>query len=559
MTDRTETTAAPGAVRSVLEWEMSRRKALTIMALSGGAAVAGAALGGVARPARVRGQDAPVPGGEFRFAPNFEPDTLDPHASAGSSSFVILISAIDTLVLLNPDDKLFYGYLAESWEVSDDGTVYTFTLRPGITFHDGTPFNAEAVKFNLDRIVDPATASPLGPTLLGPYVGSTVVDDLTVEVQLTEPYPPLLDGLSQVAAGILSPTAVQTLGADIAVNPVGTGFMKFERYTAQESVAFVRNEDYNWAPEIWGHQGPAYLERMTFLIIPEPAARVTALEAGDANGIEDTPAQDVLRLQDDPAYTLIEARLPGAPRTFFMNTERAPLDDLRVRQAISHGLDVTQVVQLATFGLQPAATGPFSEPTLGYSSQAENFYPYDVARAEALLEEAGWTMGSDGIRVKDGEPLRLIAIGFPVFEQLYIAAQSLLRAIGVDMDVQILDAGAATAANQAGEGHLAMTGVVTSDPSGIALLYHSRNYDGFAFSRWQDPAFDQLWDDAAVETDPDARLALYEQIQLYIMENALSVPTQQIVRFNFVHANVQGVRQDARGLYPWLYDVHITA
>jgi peptide/nickel transport system substrate-binding protein len=144
-----------------------------------------------------------------------------------------------------------------------------------------------------------------------------------------------------------------------------------------------------------------------------------------------------------------------------------------------------------------------------------------------------------------------------VFEALYTAAQSLLRGIGVDMDVQILDAAAATAANQRGDGHLAMTGVVTSDPSGIALLYHSRNYDGFAFSRWKDPAFDQLWDDAAVETDPAARLAMYEQIQRYILENALSIPTQQIVRFNFVHANVQGVRQDARGLYPWLYDVHI--
>jgi peptide/nickel transport system substrate-binding protein len=334
--------------------------------------------------------------------------------------------------------------------------------------------------------------------------------------------------------------------------------MKFESYTPQESVRFVRNDAYAWAPDIWGHQGPAYLDAMTFLIIPEPAARVTALEAGDANGIEDTPAQDVLRLREDPAYTLIEARLPGAPRTFFLNTERAPLDDLKVRQALSHGLDVPQVVQLATFGLQPPATGPFSQPTLGYSAAAENFYPYDPVKAGALLDEAGWTMGSDGIRVKDGQPLRLTAIGFPVFEALYTAAQSVLRQIGVDVDVQILDSAAATAANQRGDGHLAMTGVVSSDPSGIALLYHSRNYDGFAFSRWKDPEFDKLWDDAAVETDPDARMALYEQIQLYIMENALSIPTQQLVRYNFVASNVQGVRQDARGLYPWFDDTTIT-
>ena len=290
------------------------------------------------------------------------------------------------------------------------------------------------------------------------------MDDLTVEIELTEPYPPLLDGLSQTAAGMLSPTAVETMGADVAIHPVGTGFMRFVRYTPQESVEFERNEDYDWAPEIWGHQGPAYLDKMTFRIIPEPASRVTALESGDVDGIEDTPAQDVLRLQDDPAYTLIEARLPGAPRTFFMNTERAPLDDINVRKALLHGLDVQQVVQLATFGLQPPATGPFSQPTLGYSSKVEGYYPYDPELAAQLLDEAGWIMGPDGIRVKDGEPLHLIAIGFPVFEALYTAAQSLLRDLGVDMEVRILDAGAATEANQRGDGHLAMTGVVGSDP-----------------------------------------------------------------------------------------------
>ena len=537
------------------------RRAVELIAFAAIAALIATLMSGAFAAQNVRAQDDPPSGGVFSYAPNFEPDTLDPHVSAGSSSFVVINSAIETLLFLNPDDNQFYPYLAESWEVSDDGTTYTFNLRDDVTFHDGTPFNAEAVKFNLDRIVDPETAAPYATTNLGSYVGTTLIDDHTVEVQLESPYPPLLVGLSQTSAGMISPTAAAELGPEgLAVEPVGTGFMRFESFVPKEKITFVRNEDYDWAPEVWGHSGPAYLDGLEFQIIPEPAARVTALESGTVLGIEDTPAQDVLRLQDDENFTLVQGNLPGAPRTFFMNTERAPLDDINVRKALLHGLNIEQVVQLATFGIQPYAKGAFAEATAFYNAAAakEANYPYDPDLAGQLLDEAGWTMGSDGIRVNDaGEPLVLTAIGFPVFEALYTATQALMREIGVDVDVQIIDVGAAVEANQRGDHHLAMTGVVGADPSIIALLYHSRNYDGFAFSRWQDPAFDRLWDDAAASSDLDVRAQLYGEAQQYIMDNALSIPEQEIVRLNFVDSNVNNVRADASGIYLLLYDTFI--
>ena len=536
-------------------------RTVELIALAAIAALIVTLMSGVFAAQSVRAQDDPPSGGVFSYAPNFEPDTLDPHVSAGSSSFVVINSVIETLLFLNPDDNEFYPYLAESWEVSEDGTTYTFKLREDVTFHDGTPFNAEAVKFNLDRIVDPETAAPYATTNLGSYTGSNVIDEYTVEVQLETPYPPLLVGLSQTSAGMISPTAAAELGPEgLAVEPVGTGFMRFESFVPKEKITFVRNEDYNWAPAVWGHSGPAYLDGLEFQIIPEPAARVTALESGTVLGIEDTPAQDVLRLQEDENFTLVQGNLPGAPRTFFMNTERAPLDDINVRKALLHGLNIEQIVQLATFGIQPFAKGPFAEATAFYNADAakEANYPYDPELAGQLLDDAGWTMGPDGIRVNDaGEPLVLTAIGFPVFEALYTATQALAREIGVDVDVQIIDVGAAVEANQRGDHHLAMTGVVGADPSIIALLYHSRNYDGFAFSRWQDPAFDALWDDAAASSDPAVRAQLYGEAQQYIMDNALSIPEQEIVRLNFVDANVNNVRADASGIYLLLYDAFI--
>ena len=496
-------------------------------------------------------------GGELTFAANFEPDSLDPHVAANSSSFIVLQNVVDTLVLLSPDDLEYHPYLADSWEISDDGTVYTFRLRDGVTFHDGTPFNAEAVKFNLDRIVDPDTKSSLALTNLGPYDSSRVIDDLTVEITMKTPYPPLLDALSQTALGMLSPTAVEAQGAAIGQDPVGTGFMKFQSWTPQDRIELVRNDDYNWAPDIWGHTGPAYLEKYTLIVADEPAARVTALESGDVLGIEDTPGQDVARLEADERFELVKAELPGHPRSFFMNTERAPLDDINVRKALLYGLNRPEIVQLATFGTQPPATGPFSPATWSYSEAAGEIYPYDPEKAGQLLDEAGWVMGPDGIRVKDGQPLALRTIGFEVFRALYEAAQSNARQIGVDLQLEIIAPAAATEANHRGDHHLAMTGVVASDPSNISLFYHSRNMDGFNWPRYATPEFDKMWDDAAAELDRDTRLGMYADIQDFIMEQALTIPTQVIVRNNFWSTRVKGHRPDARGIYIWLYDAYV--
>jgi peptide/nickel transport system substrate-binding protein len=562
---------APDSIRAALARPISRRSALQVMGLSasaafiaacgGGGATSAPSAGGSARPsaAASAAPSAAARGGEIRFAPNFEPDSLDPHVASGSSSFIALMNVVETLVILSPDDKAFHPYLADSWTVSDDGKVYTFKLHPGVKFHDGEPFNAAAVKTNLDRVMDPATKSAYALGLLGPYDKSVAVDDLTVEIHMKTTYPPLLDSLSQTGLGFISPAAITKFGADINKNPVGTGFMKFVSYSPKERIEFVKNPDYNWAPEVWGHDGPAYLDKLTIIVADDPAARVTALESGDANAIEDTPGQDVERLSKDPKYQLIKGNIPGAPRTFFLNIELAPLDDINVRKAINLGIDTDELVNLATVGTQAAAHGPFSPATPGHSPEADATYPYDAAAAAAAFDAAGWTLGADGIRAKGGQKLTLTANSRAVFGRLFATLQSLAQKVGVDVKIEELETNASLEAANNGKHHTVMTGVVASDPSNIALLYHSKNYGGYDWSRIKDAAFDKLWDDAAAEVDRDKRLAMYGDIQKMIMDNAWILPGQVLTRNNFYDAKIKGVKPDARGIYLWLYDAYVEA
>ncbi len=554
---------------------LSRRSVLQFMGLSAGAAFlaacsssaatsapsaaasAPASAGTSAAPSASTGGGTPAKGGEIKFAPNFEPDSLDPHVASGSSSFIVLMNAVDTLVLLSPDDKQFHPYLADSWTTSPDGKVYTFKLHPGVKFHDGTPFDATAVKFNFDRIIDPATKSSYAKGLLGPYESTVVLDPLTAEVHLKTAYPPLLDSLSQTGCGFISPAAVAKYGADISKNPIGTGFMKFVSYAPKDNIQFARNEDYNWAPSIWGHSGPAYLDKFTCVVADDPAARVTALESGDATAIEDTPGQDVERLSKDPKYQLIKGFIPGAARTFFLNIEKAPLDDINVRKAINFGIDHDELAKLATVGAQPGAHGPFSPATPGHSDDADKIFTYDPTQAGKILDDAGWVLGADGIRAKGGQKLHLTANSRSVFGTLFTTLQSLLQKIGIQLEIKTLDTAASVEAANNGQDHIVMTGVVASDPSNIALLYHSRNYGGYDWSRIKDAAFDKMWDDAASEVDRDKRLVMYGEIQKTIMNNAWILPGQVIVRNNFYAANIKGVKPDARGIYLWFYDAYI--
>ena len=496
-------------------------------------------------------------GGELRYGMNNEPDSLDPAKTAQASAFNVMLNLYDTLIWQDPADLKYKPGLAESWESSPDGLTHTFKLRKGVKFHDGTPFNAEAVKFTFDRLADPATKSPFALGKLGPYQETKVVDEYTAQVILKAPYAAFYDALSQTWLAIVSPTAVKKYGDDFGRNPVGTGFMKFKEWAPKDHITLERNNDYNWGPSFWNHVGPAFLDRITFLGISENGARLTAFESGDLQIIETVPEGDFDRLKKSGKYQMFTARTPGAPMTMFMNTEKPPFNDINVRKAILYGLSRPDLINTAFFGLYTPADAPLADNTLYYSKKASGMYPYDLEKAKKLLDDAGWKTGADGVREKDGQKFVVDYVNLTTYEPMVVATQALLKPLGIQVNVKVFDQATRVSMGHKGEGHLFSTGVIDSDPGAIQLVYHSRNLGSFNWSRIKDTELDKLLDDQAKEPDPAKRAALLEQAQVRIMENAYSFPVYNFARLFAASAKVKGFRTHPLGSYPYLYEVSL--
>ena len=448
-------------------------------------------------------------GGKMGFAQRQEPDTLDPHRTSWAAAQHIMMNIYDSLFFMNPDTNELEPWLAESWEYSEDGKTWTFYLRNGVTFHDGTPFNAEAVKYNFDRLVSPEASSPFAASLVGPYESSEVVDDYTVRLHFSVAYAPLADGLSQSFLGMISPTAAEKWGIDdFGQHPVGTGPFMFKEWAAKDHVTLVRNPNYNWAPPFYNHQGPAYLEEIIWRFVEEPATRLAILETGEVHLIDLVPEEEVVRLATDPNFYVISAGCPGISEVLWFNTERPPTNELKIRQAINYATDRKAVSGAITFNVAPIAYGPISEATLCFDQDLKEDYPYpyDPEKAKALLEEAGWVEGPDGIRVRDGQRLELILTKQTVAGPYSELIQGMLREVGMEVTIEEFAPGAFVEADQRGEFHITAMGWISKDPVVMESTYHSKSIptDGGAAgpTSIQGETLDQLVDESLITLDP---------------------------------------------------------
>jgi peptide/nickel transport system substrate-binding protein len=541
----------------VLASRLDRRQLARRAALTGLSAPALAALVSIDQKTAGAQDENAESGGEIIVGLNLEPDNLDPAVTPFAVSHWVMMNIYDTLVW-RANDGSFHPGLAESWEASEDGTVYTFTLREGVTFHDGTPFNADAVKFTFDHIVDPETRSGFAASLLGPYDRTEVLDELTAEVHFTEPYAPFLDSASQAFLGIVSPTAVQADREAFLRNPVGTGFMRFDEWVLNDHISLSRNPDYNWSSPLFDHTGPAYLERVTFRFYPDSPTRLVALEAGDVNLIQTPLYNEIQRLGDDPRFEVNEVMNPGLPVVVFLDTTVAPTDDVAVRQAINFALDRELIVLTGMFGVTRPAYGPLWETTPYYSSEVETLYSYDPDRARELLDEAGWVPGGDGIREKDGQRLTVTLTATDFTSPFDETSQSLLQEVGIELDLLPMTVAASFEAIANSEVNAAPQAWVSSDPVVLTNLFHSRNISGgFAWSKYSDPQLDELLERGESTINEEERASIYAEIQRIIMENALLIPYYGNPEATTAYdSQYQGVKQDFRN-YLWLYDTHL--
>lgn len=496
-------------------------------------------------------------GGTINIGVNLEPDSLDPAVTPYAVSHMIMMNVFDTLVWRSDAGEFVPG-LAEAWDSSDDGLTYTFTLRQDVTFHDGTDFNAVAVQKFLDRVIDPETQSGFAANLIGPYASANVPDDYTIEAVLDAPFAPFLDGLSQAFLGIPSPTAQEADPEAFLRNPVGSGFMKFTEWIEQSHVSLERNEDYSWGPSIFQHTGAAYLESMTFRFLADIPTRLAALEAGDVNCIQALPDSELERMESDNAYVVSKAVAPGVPVVLMINMETPPTDDLAVRQAFITAIDREAIVDIALFGATEPAFGPLWRGTPSYSSEVESYYVFDTAAAAALLEEAGWTEGSDGVREKDGQPLVInwgvVDANAPYAELV----QAQLNEAGLDLRLNRTTIAAANEAIINNQSNIISLGWISSDPVILSNLFHSKNLDGgyTARTKVNDPMLDEALDAGETSSDPAERDEAYATAQSTIMDLAIIAPLYGSHQNWCYEAAYQNIGRDFR-TYPWLYDTWV--
>ena len=511
-------------------------------------------------PATEAPTQASVSGGTLTVGIPIEPETLDPGDAVYVQEQFILQSIFNSLLAIDKDGSLHPG-LASDWEPNDDYSEFTFKLREDVTFHDGTPFKADAVKASFDHIMSDAVLESGGKSLLTDhkYVGTEVVDDSTVKIKFENSYPLFLRDAARQWLAISSPAALEKSGADYGRNPVGTGPFKFVQWDAQSQIVLEKNPDYNWGPEFASHKGPANLDQVVFRILPEAATRLTAFETGEIQLAGEPPALDAVALANSGKGKVETFAQPGIPAILMINTAKAPTDDINVRKAMILALNQDELAQTAFQKLGLPAYSVISPTTWGYDEGSAAMYRFNLEEAQRLLEEAGWTdANGDGIREKNGEKLTIDWPDNPAWSEAFNELVSgYLTNAGFEVNYRSMDDGAQYEDLLAGNYTLVYMYWTRPDPSPLRYLFHSENFNGGAWTNFKSDELDNALADADTQTDEVLRKQDYATAQQIIMENALVMPMFTVNTSYLVDPAIQGFGFDLEG-YPGLYDISLS-
>ncbi|MCX7521435.1 ABC transporter substrate-binding protein [Microbacterium sp. STN6] len=531
------------------------------MALAIPAILAMSACAGTASAGQAEKSGAIVRNGSLTLGTNGqEPPCIAPAENAGLNGPELSRPLTDSVVYENPKTHELEPWLATKWAVSADGLTYTFTLRKGVTFSDGTPWNAEAFKANLDYIVDPATKSPMSASYIAPYESSTVVDPYSLTVKLSTPYSAFLRVLAQGFFGMVSPKQIADAPADICAAPIGTGPFTLVKWTKGQSVEYVRNDAYNWGPP-GTHTGAAYLKHYTVLFLGEDSTRYNALASGQVDVVDWVPAQNIHAARQDPSLSVLSLTTPGHPFSWWLNTARAPFNDLKVRQALLTGIDRAEIVNSVLFGEYKTATGYLTSSTLDYS---KNTIAHSVKKANALLDEAGWgTRDSDGYRTKDGKRLTAqLPTSNAIAYRVQIAEQVQAQAKKLGIDIEISYPTSQELSQDALDGNYDISAGIwgTNTPDILWLRYSSKNITtadriGLNVARLRDDTVDSLLQQARETTDAAQQAALYGKAQTRLIDLAPAIPffdDQRVVAFDT--AKVHGLSLETAYPAPYVFD-----
>ena len=493
-----------------------------------------------------------VAGGTLKFSTSADPVCLDGHQVSTAQLQTLGRILYDNLVSLDENGEPS-PWLASSWDLSEDGKSYTFFLREGVTFSDGTPFDAAAVVANFDHMAAPETKSPLAAAYIDPIESTEILDEHTLRVNLAHAYSPFLNVLAQGWLGLISPKQLAEAPETTCLAPIGTGPFVVDEYTPGEGVTFDKREDYDWSADYLNHDGPAYIDRIDISFITEPTVRYSSLASGEFDATDNIAPQSAAAAKQDNSISYYNISRIGNPQRILLNTSRPPFDDLRVRKALALGIDTEGIVNAVGFGEYEPRHAFLSPSTQYYSADAETEWKTDVDKANELLDEAGWSeVDAEGYRVKDG--VRFSA-SLPISESaaptsLNELIQSEGKKLGLEVKLSQLPAAEALVRRNSGDYDLA-TGVWhTNTPDALYIVYASGEISsdvriGQNTSRLRDAELDDLLLRARQTSDTAQLEDLYGQAQERLAELVPAIPLHDFYTPWAVRDNVHGVLADS--------------
>lgn len=459
---------------------------------------------------------------DFTYVCGTEPTTLDPHLVNDNATARASGQIFETLVYRDTDSSIKPG-LAESWTTSEDASVWTFTLRQGVKFQDGEPFNAEAVKYNIERLQNPETAAPKA-SVVNMVESVTVVDEYTVSFTLTEASSVFLAQISSYTTGMLSPKAAETYGKEFGQHPVGTGPLKLESWDYGSSLKLTRFDNY------WGE--PAAVDSVTIRIVPEDASRVMMLKTGDADVVAGIPPIQISDLEADPAVKVLTET---GYRTIFlgMNSTKAPLDDVRVRQAINYAIDRDSIIQNVMRNIASYPDSFMISNVIDFSAKGLGCYEYNPEKAKELLSEAGVKNLTLTLSTPEGR--------YANDRQVAEVLQHMLNEVGITATIDVLDWGAYQERATAGEHELFLLGMgcPTGDPE-FNLYMNFGTTGPQNYSRFSNSTVDQLLTEQSTILDTEKRSGVMYEIQETLKNDACGAPLYYEMQTYGCGADVDG-------------------
>jgi peptide/nickel transport system substrate-binding protein len=505
-------------------------------------------------PASGPGPSGPVSkaGGMVTFVATTDPDTLDLHKTSNPVSSTVFGWIYEPLLYQDLDNS-YRGLLAESWTVSADSKTLTFALRKGVKFTDGSPFNAEAVKFTFERLQRVGAKSPIFETFKN-VTSMDAPNEFTFVMNLKAPYAPIFHDLQVSYAGILSPTAVKAASDEIGRAAVGTGPYKLKEWQTGQKVVLEHNADYAWPPALFANRGAPYLERLQYKVIPETSSQLAAFEAGEVD-VLGLAAKDLPKYQSDQRFKIYDSLTFGLTYLGF-DAKRKPFDDPRVRRVLAKAVNKQEIVDVVFEGkLARAQCCPIAESIQGYDAKLKDFeLKFAPGEAKTELEGLGYRTGADGMRRgPDGSAFKpvLYTTTSDTHGKIATLLQAQLKAVGVDLQVKQLESGALLAATPKAEHDLYLNGYSWNEPDMFSLFLSCDRVQSSNRVLYCNPELEKLIVAGRTELDQAKRMKIYYDAQKLTLQEAPWQPLYMPVGKTAVNARIQDLRQSAAGGLYW--------